>query len=93
MLAVGLETGEIYIHCNLIDFPEKWEITCLIPVGYDWFILFFTWDSAFPHSIAHVDQVHRLAWRSTDEPTEKRLASCSEDGTVKILVVQVRDDV
>ena len=41
----------------------------------------------FDCSVAHVDHIHRLAWQSTDEPTERRLASCSEDGTLKILVV------
>lgn len=43
----------------------------------------------FDCSVAHVDQVHRLAWQFTDEPTERQLASCSEDGTLKILVVHV----
>jgi len=43
---------------------------------------------SIPVGVAHVDQIHRLAWQSTEEPTEKRLASCSEDGTLKILVVQ-----
>lgn len=43
----------------------------------------------FDYSVAHIDQIHRLAWQSTDEPNERRLASCSEDGTLKILVVQV----
>jgi WD40 repeat protein len=43
----------------------------------------------FDCSVAHVDQIHRLAWQSSDEPTERRLASCSEDGTLKILVIQV----
>ncbi|KAF9226501.1 WD40 repeat-like protein [Gyrodon lividus] len=39
--------------------------------------------------VAHIGQIHRLAWRSTDERTKKHLASCSEDGTLKILIVQV----
>lgn len=44
----------------------------------------------FDFSVAHVDQIHRLAWQSTDEPTEQHhLASCSEDGTLKILLVHV----
>ncbi|KAF8450443.1 WD40-repeat-containing domain protein [Boletus edulis BED1] len=76
LLAVGLETGEIYIYCNLVTAPGKWEVTSTIPAG-----------------VAHVDQIHRLAWQSTDEPTERCLASCSEDGTLKILMVQVQMDV
>jgi len=47
----------------------------------------------FVHSIgrgvAHIDQIHRLAWQSTDEAIKKHLASCSEDGTLKILIVQI----
>jgi len=76
LLAVGLETGEIYIYCNLITTPERWEITSTIPAG-----------------VAHVDQIHRLAWQSTEGQTERCLASCSEDGTLKILMVQVQMDV
>ncbi|KAN0097379.1 WD40-repeat-containing domain protein [Tylopilus felleus] len=49
--------------------------------------------TSIPVGVAHVDQIHRLAWQSTDQPTEKRLASCSEDGTLKILTVQVQVDV
>ncbi|KIK97989.1 hypothetical protein PAXRUDRAFT_806166 [Paxillus rubicundulus Ve08.2h10] len=39
--------------------------------------------------IAHIAQIHRLAWRSTGDPSKEHLASCSEDGTLKILIVQV----
>lgn len=42
----------------------------------------------FDRSVAHVDQIHRLAWQSTDASTEKHLASCSDDGTLKILALQ-----
>jgi elongator complex protein 2 len=38
---------------------------------------------------AHVDHVYRLAWRPTDDNPKKELASCSEDGTLKILIVHV----
>ncbi|KAH7930113.1 WD40 repeat-like protein [Leucogyrophana mollusca] len=41
---------------------------------------------------AHIDHVHKLAWRSTEDPNKKQLASCSEDGTLKILIVQVGVD-
>ncbi|KIJ20201.1 hypothetical protein PAXINDRAFT_160820 [Paxillus involutus ATCC 200175] len=49
------------------------------------------WDlvHSIGRGIAHIAQIHRLAWRSTDDPTKKHLASCSEDGTLKILIVQV----
>jgi len=38
---------------------------------------------------AHVDHVYRLAWRPTNDNSRKELASCSEDGTLKILIVHV----
>jgi len=38
---------------------------------------------------AHVDHVYRLAWRPTDDTSSKELATCSEDGTLKILIVHV----
>ncbi|KAF8842300.1 WD40 repeat-like protein [Paxillus ammoniavirescens] len=49
------------------------------------------WDlvHSIGRGIAHIAQIHRLAWRSTDDPTKKHLASCSEDGILKILIVQV----
>ena len=37
LLAVGLETGEIYIYHNLVAAPGKWEVMSTIPVGYDLF--------------------------------------------------------
>lgn len=43
-------------------------------------------------SLAHVDQINRLAWRATDNPLRKQLASCSEDGTLKVLIVQFEID-
>lgn len=90
LLAVGLETGEISIYSNLIAASGKWEVTSSIPIGYDLFTPTpLRAGLNFDCRVAHVDQIHRLAWQSTDEPTERRLASCSEDGTLKILVVQV----
>ena len=38
---------------------------------------------------AHIDQVHRLAWRPGADRMAKELASCSEDGTVKVLRVHI----
>jgi len=39
--------------------------------------------------IAHVDQIYQLAWRPGDQTSNKELATCSEDGTLKILIVHV----
>lgn len=43
-------------------------------------------------NLAHVDQINHLAWRATDNPSRKQLASCSEDGTLKVLIVQFEID-
>lgn len=37
----------------------------------------------------HVDQIHRLAWRASPDGNPAELASCSEDGTLKILDILV----
>ncbi|KAG6900925.1 hypothetical protein C0993_004362 [Termitomyces sp. T159_Od127] len=44
-------------------------------------------DTTISSRHAHVDQIHRLAWQPTKSDTPARLASCSEDGTVKISIV------
>ncbi|CAL1702353.1 unnamed protein product [Somion occarium] len=38
---------------------------------------------------AHVDHIHRLSWRPGTNGMTKQLASCSEDGTVKVLLVHI----
>ncbi|KAK0191029.1 quinon protein alcohol dehydrogenase-like superfamily, partial [Armillaria mellea] len=43
--------------------------------------------------MAHVNHVHRLSWRpSLVDVTRKELASCSEDGTLKIVIVHMSMD-
>ncbi|KAF8639641.1 hypothetical protein AX17_000906 [Amanita inopinata Kibby_2008] len=49
------------------------------------------WQLAMSRSM-HVDHINRLAWRPNDNGTSTELASCSEDGTLKILKVQVAMD-
>ncbi|KAI0334705.1 WD40 repeat-like protein [Cubamyces sp. BRFM 1775] len=41
--------------------------------------------------LAHVDQIHRLAWRPTGDHDVQQLASCGEDGTLKLLTVHIAD--
>ncbi|KAL4081815.1 WD40-repeat-containing domain protein [Scleroderma yunnanense] len=41
---------------------------------------------------AHIDQIHKLAWNATERAEIKQLLSCSEDGTLKITIVQVGVD-
>jgi elongator complex protein 2 len=52
----------------------------------DFFIIIMLINSS---STTHVDHVYRLAWRPTNEVSSKELATCSEDGTLKILIVHV----
>ncbi|KAI0699397.1 WD40 repeat-like protein [Cytidiella melzeri] len=39
---------------------------------------------------AHVGQIHRLAWRPGQTGSVRQLASCSEDGTLKVLEVHIK---
>ncbi|KAI9001254.1 WD40 repeat-like protein [Trametes punicea] len=41
--------------------------------------------------LAHVDHIHRLAWRPTGDHGLQQLASCGEDGTLKLLTVHITD--
>ncbi|KAF8231867.1 WD40 repeat-like protein [Tricholoma matsutake] len=45
-------------------------------------------DVTIPPRTAHVDQIHRLRWHDGDLPGQSMLASCSEDGTIRVLIVQ-----
>ncbi|KAF8076319.1 WD40-repeat-containing domain protein [Lyophyllum atratum] len=46
-------------------------------------------DMTIPSSRAHINQIHRLSWQPTELDVPTRLASCSEDGTLKITIVQM----
>ncbi|KIP12875.1 hypothetical protein PHLGIDRAFT_61192 [Phlebiopsis gigantea 11061_1 CR5-6] len=46
-------------------------------------------DIRIPTHIAHVGQIHRVAWRPQISQAVRQLASCSEDGTLKVLDVQI----
>jgi len=76
-LAVGLESGEILIYSALSSSVEDWQLN-------------FTIDS----SMTHVDHIHRLTWRPsvTEAEAVKELASCSEDGTIRILKIRLTMD-
>ncbi|KAI0028203.1 WD40 repeat-like protein, partial [Vararia minispora EC-137] len=79
ILAVGLETGVILIYSSALSSPGDWKGVLAVVPG-----------------MAHVEHVHQLAWRPRAESrngdgseSERQLASCSDDGTVKILNVKV----
>ncbi|GLB33740.1 putative WD40 repeat-like protein [Lyophyllum shimeji] len=46
-------------------------------------------DMTIPSRNAHIGQIHQLSWQPTTSDVPTRLASCSEDGTLKILIVQL----
>ncbi|KAG6812317.1 hypothetical protein H0H92_003401 [Tricholoma furcatifolium] len=41
------------------------------------------------YRLAHVNHIHRLAWQPTEFGASTKLASCSEDGTLKITIVEM----
>lgn len=45
------------------------------------------------HSVAHDDHIYQLSWRPTNDVSQLQLASCSEDGTAKLLIVRVATNV
>ncbi|KAI0080733.1 WD40 repeat-like protein [Panus rudis PR-1116 ss-1] len=47
-------------------------------------------DFVATNTLAHTDHVNRLAWRPGRDGITKELASCSEDGTLKVLLVHVK---
>ncbi|KAF7433336.1 hypothetical protein PC9H_005286 [Pleurotus ostreatus] len=69
VLAIGLESGEIIIFTNPRGSPSDWQQHL-----------------SLDKSMAHVDHVYRLAWRpaTAADGTEHHLASCGEDGVLKI---------
>ncbi|KAL5487931.1 ELP2_1 [Sanghuangporus weigelae] len=76
LLAIGTENGEISIYDGLKETPEKWtQQVCL------------------GKSIAHLGQIHRMSWRPRRQDGEivsgYQLATCSEDGTLRIIRIRV----
>ncbi|KAI6034199.1 WD40-repeat-containing domain protein [Pisolithus microcarpus] len=86
LLAVGLETGEIFIYSGLKSSPDRWDLACVIGRRIRCHL------SRYYRRIAHVDHIHRLAWCATEHAQIKQLASCSEDGTLKVMTIQMGVD-
>ncbi|KZV75438.1 WD40 repeat-like protein [Peniophora sp. CONT] len=75
VLAVGLETGEILLYASPMADVTEWKKLLTIPRG-----------------VAHIDHINQLAWRplgNSGENEGKLLASCSDDGTLRVLRVNV----
>lgn len=82
-LAIGLENGEVMIYWGLFTSPADWHLDETVSSRWDCSIhRLLVSDGIF--RLAHVDHIHRMAWRpSSTNPDE--LATCSEDGTLRIL--------
>ncbi|TFK93928.1 WD40 repeat-like protein [Polyporus arcularius HHB13444] len=74
MLAIGLESGEILICTSIRENASQWTNVLTID-----------------KRLAHNDHIHRLAWRprTGGEDSAHQLASCGEDGTLKLLTVHI----
>ncbi|VDC06903.1 unnamed protein product [Peniophora sp. CBMAI 1063] len=75
LLSIGLETGEILLYFSPVSSPTEWSKLMTIPRG-----------------VAHIDHIHQLSWRPMSDSTEhldRLLASCSDDGTLRVLRVVV----
>ncbi|KAI0773874.1 WD40 repeat-like protein [Fomes fomentarius] len=74
ILAIGIESGEILIYTSPRDDPSQWKSALTIQ-----------------KHLAHVDHIHRLAWRPRvgNGDGAHTLASCGEDGTLKLLTVHI----
>ncbi|KAI0650069.1 WD40 repeat-like protein [Trametes meyenii] len=89
-LAVGLESGEIHLYASSRDKPSEWSCALTIDTQY---VKSSNYPARRPthpcRSLAHVDHIHRLAWRPTGDHNIQQLASCGEDGTLKLLTVHI----
>jgi len=87
-LAIGLESGEILIYSNSHPSTQNWRLdTTVLSRLVDQFMERFL-VHMFRNRTAHVDHIHRIAWQGTASPSQSMLASCSEDGTMRLLIVQ-----
>ncbi|EJD01322.1 WD40 repeat-like protein [Fomitiporia mediterranea MF3/22] len=75
LLAVGLENGEVVIYSGSTQEPDKWHERLHLN-----------------NSVAHVGQINRMSWRprqKKDDSSSYQLATCSEDGTLRIIRIQL----
>ncbi|PPQ63876.1 hypothetical protein CVT24_009502 [Panaeolus cyanescens] len=75
-LAIGLENGHVLIYNNDYSSLADWKL-----------------EEEITSTIAHVDHIHRMEWRpTTDSSKVQQLATCSEDGTLRILTIPTNVD-
>lgn len=87
-MAVGTESGEVIIYEATVDGPGQFlerlvlDHECVIHRE----LLESTLILLPRASIAHVDQIHRLAWRPSHAPGSPcDLAMCAEDRSLRII--------
>ena len=92
-LAIGLESGDIVIYSNKVgSSASDWGTELSIDTRFGTFHGHFPYIYVlFRFSMAHVDHIHRLSWRPM-VGSSSELASCGEDGTLRILKVQLTTD-
>lgn len=95
-VAIGLENGYILIYSSSTN-PSEWELELTIDSSYVPRLMASLCSTDQGSRNAHVDQIHRVAWRPLGTKEEggggiikKQLASCSEDHTLRILNVLLK---
>jgi hypothetical protein len=95
-VAIGLENGHILIYSSTSTNPSGWELELTIGPLYVLRLPVSPQVADPDFRNAHVDQIHRVAWRPLTTKGEgegvikKQLASCSEDHTLRILNVLLK---
>ncbi|KAJ4466532.1 WD40-repeat-containing domain protein [Lentinula aciculospora] len=72
-LAVGLENGKVLLYSTTKS-EASWTRETTIYSDF---------------GLGHISQINRLRWRPGLKEQHREIASCSEDGTLKILIVQI----
>jgi elongator complex protein 2 len=96
-VAIGLENGHILIYSSSSANPSEWELELTVDSLYVSGLTTSSHPNDQSPRNAHVDQIHRVAWRPPITKEErgggiikKQLASCSEDHTLRILNVLLK---
>ncbi len=85
-VAIGMENGEILIYATKADSLRQWSQVMKLDTKW---VLHSSFVSLLiaKSSIAHVNHIYSLEWRPKRFPYQ--LASCSDDGTVRITDVHL----
>jgi len=97
-MAVGFENGTIHILSNVLSDATLWRLDTVIDKGSISPFCSLSFLKLTLFSIAHDNQIHRLSWRPAVTKEDgngkgigEQLASCSEDGTLKVLIIHMEN--